>query len=250
MNSIDFQVVILAAGFGTRLGEYGEHLPKGLIPAGNTTLLGHVLAELSKTGITDVTLVTNAKYATVYELYLDQMAESVELINNGITAPEFRSGVLGDLRWVIEQKGWQKQAILVLPSDTYFEFSLIEFISFISQHPHDFAAVFKSGPVDQIAHRLGCGVINEAGQLIDFVEKPDEPLSPYAAIPFYYYPPLALQALLEYEAEGNSMDAPGSILPWLIQHGQTVHAYIADGRTIDVGTMNKVKLLESHQHGS
>ena len=84
MNSIDFQVVILAAGFGTRLGEYGEHLPKGLIPAGNTTLLGHVLAELSKTGITDVTLVTNAKYATVYELYLDQMAESVELINNGI----------------------------------------------------------------------------------------------------------------------------------------------------------------------
>ena len=43
--------ILLAAGFGTRMGEVGKELPKPLLPLGDMPLIGHVLGWMAAAGI-------------------------------------------------------------------------------------------------------------------------------------------------------------------------------------------------------
>lgn len=48
------KALILAAGFGTRLAPYTDHLPKALFPVGGTPLLGRTIAALKAAGCTGI----------------------------------------------------------------------------------------------------------------------------------------------------------------------------------------------------
>lgn len=247
MNSFKLKTLILAAGFGTRLKEYGEQLPKGLIPYKQTTLIGNLISELNRSNITSLALITNDKYFKQYKAFASLQESELTVINNRSTAPENRKGALGDLQIAIKELCWEKENILVVPSDTYFEFPLSDFIAKIKLNPNHFHTIVRKMDSELIANRLGCAVVNEHNHITSFEEKPANPPSNYAAIPFYYYPHTITAKLHEYRANGYSMDAPGSIIPWLIKEKLTVYAHIVTQPTIDVGTLQEVKLLQS-QH--
>ncbi len=52
-----YQGVILAAGHGSRMGTFGEQLPKPLAPIANKPLMAYQLEQMAALGITDVTVV-------------------------------------------------------------------------------------------------------------------------------------------------------------------------------------------------
>ncbi|MEP7167233.1 MAG: sugar phosphate nucleotidyltransferase [Candidatus Woesebacteria bacterium] len=234
------QALILAAGFGTRLKEFGETLPKGLIPTGNSTLLGKVMSELQNI---PVTLITNAKFYPQYAEWIDKESKALVLVNDKATDPDNRLGALGDLLFALESTiGWNDD-LLVIPSDTYYEFSIQDFIAF-AQAKNSFATVVRKMDTTLIAGRLGCAVV-EGEYITSFVEKPQIPPSDLAAIPFYYYPKAVLARLPEYKQEGGNMDAPGSIIPWFLSKQIPVVAYLTQGQTLDVGTMSDVERLQT-----
>lgn len=235
--------IILAAGYGTRLKEYGEAVPKGLIPHNNSFLVSHVLQEFISCGIQSMTMITNDKYLKTYQSFLSTTPYQVKIISDGTDKAENRLGGLGDLLYVTQQPGWVHENCLVAPSDTYFEFSFTDFLGFTSLHPDGFCTVVRQLPIAEIAGRLGCVTI-EADRIISFIEKPPHPVSPYAAIPFYYYPAQIMSLLSVYQQEGNSMDAPGSFIPWLLSRQLPVFAYQVSSRTLDVGTMSDVSTLK------
>jgi glucose-1-phosphate thymidylyltransferase len=236
--------IILAGGYGTRLKEAGEGLPKGLIAVGETTLVERVVDELRALGISEIALVTNEKYYSHYSRWAGNQ-KNISLVNDGTTSPETRLGALGDLLLVIQTLGWEDDAILVAPSDTYYEFPLSLFRNMVQKSPNDFATIVRKMDMGDIKNRLGCAILNELNQIVDFVEKPEDPPSPYAAIPFYYYPAQAHALLTQYAAAGNSMDAPGNIIPWLLKRGLPVRACVVDHRTIDVGTPKDRETLKT-----
>jgi choline kinase len=55
--------VVLAAGFGSRLGEAARGVPKALVPVAGRPLLAHTLAALAEAGVRDVCVVTGHRGA-------------------------------------------------------------------------------------------------------------------------------------------------------------------------------------------
>ena len=74
-----------------------------------------------------------------------------------------------------------------------------------------------------------------------------DPPSSYGVVPFYYYPAKIHSLLAKYEKEGNSMDAPSNIIPWLLKNNLPVRACIATHNTIDVGTLKEIEELRNIQ---
>lgn len=241
------RVLLLAAGFGTRLGSFGESTPKGLIQAGPTTLLGKAVIDVFRLDPKpdDVALITNERFVEAYGRWLVDKgyAQRVQFFSDGALDPTSRIGAIGDILLAIEHFGWEDDDLLVVPSDTYYTFSLKSFVDFARRHD-GLSTIFRELPKATIADRLGCGVLN-GERLIDFVEKPHDPPSGFAAIPFYYYPQSYLRLIRDYKSSGGTMDAPGSLVPWLLGKQKSVFAYITDGETLDVGTPGDMEKLQT-----
>lgn len=249
MNQLN--AIILAAGFGTRLNG-AINLPKGLIKSAGSTLLGHIIQDIQQTKpIAKTTLITNTKYHSQYRDWLKATFPDfpITIINNHIATNDKRLGALGDLIHALDHTNGWSQDTLVLPSDTYYSFALNDLINFYSQH-QGFVTVIRSMDKAEIKNRLGCAVLDNS-QITQFIEKPANPPSNFAAIPFYIYPANHLSLLKDYQQQGGNLDAPGSIIPWLINNDGPVYAMIVDTPTIDVGTPPDIKTLkdlESSQH--
>ncbi len=238
--------LLLAAGFGTRLGEFGQTIPKGLIVSRNTTLIERVIRDVQ--GIPDLVskraVVSNERFAKLYSQWLQEhgYTDSFRFLSDGTTEPEKRKGALGDILFCLEELSWWDEDLLVLSTDTYYEFSMKEFAQFAKEKGSFATVVRDMGTIEQIRNRLGCAVL-EGDRIASFVEKPANPPSTYAAIPFYYYSKQALQALRSYAVSGGNLDAPGNIIPWFIQQEIPVFAFKTEGTTIDVGTLADVETL-------
>lgn len=239
------RALILAAGFGTRLKELGEKTPKGLIKQHNKPLLKHVCQEIEALGqnIQTTALVTNNKYFSQYSAWTHANYPRIQVLNNGVDSSEKRLGAIGDLHRVVDSLNWRDEPLLVLPSDTYFEFNLSDLVE-IYEKTHDFVTVVRLMPDKKIiANRLGCAVV-EQDRITKFLEKPSTPPSLYAAIPFYLYPEKVLKQIPDYMDQGNDPDSPGSIIPWLIANNIPVRTIITTNQTLDVGTQEDITALQ------
>lgn len=240
------KAIILGGGFGTRLNGAVDG-PKGLIEVGGATLFGRMIDDLRQTpDISETALVANARYYDQYKLYLEEHYPdfSIILVNDGAFTPEEKKGALGDLMFSLDELDWWQNDILVLPTDTYYSFKIARLRKFFSEQQSFVTVVREFEDKSKIKNKLGCAVM-KGEQVVGFIEKPEDPPSCFAAIPFYIYPKEILPILKQYSNEGGNMDAPGSIIPWLIEKGIKVYALNVTGLTIDVGTPDDLKRLQN-----
>lgn len=64
------KVVILAGGFGTRLSEYTETIPKPMVTVGGRPILWHIMKQYAKYGFTDFNLALGYKAELIKEYFL------------------------------------------------------------------------------------------------------------------------------------------------------------------------------------
>ena len=76
------KAVILAAGRGRRLAESGWDQPKCLLPFGDKTLLGHMLAAIVDCGIDEVVVVVGYRQALVREAVASAGIEASFVVND------------------------------------------------------------------------------------------------------------------------------------------------------------------------
>lgn len=238
-------IVYLAAGFGTRLQEFGQRLPKGLIPYSGTTLLDRLMADTYDLCEKKI-LVTNEKFFPVYTQWRAEHEAygSLEIFSDGVETAAAHIGALGDIVAVFDHFDLWGSDVLVLSTDTYYQFAMADFVTFAA-HTHAFATVVRDmGSPEPIRGRLGCATVND-DRIVAFAEKPDVPESTFAAIPFYWYAQEMHEQLRAYKDQGEDMDAPGRIIPWLLAHQSHVYAYATKAETIDVGTIADVEKLQT-----
>jgi choline kinase len=76
------QAVILAAGFGSRLGRHKGDDPKTLIKIGDRTLIDHILKTLKKNGVRNVIIITGYKREKIQEYLKGKYTMDIKFVHN------------------------------------------------------------------------------------------------------------------------------------------------------------------------
>ena len=65
------KVIILAGGFGTRLSEYTEKIPKPMVKIGSKPILWHIMNSYSKFGYKEFFIALGYKFEIIKEYFLN-----------------------------------------------------------------------------------------------------------------------------------------------------------------------------------
>ena len=226
------KVILLAAGYGTRLSPLTDDRPKQLLPLGGRPMLDWVLDRIREVEEVDaIHLVTNSRFAPLFARWAEP--HGVVVHDDGTTSNENRLGAVGDLRLVIERAGLDDE--LLIQGDDLFEFSVRDYVAWWRSklQPGSAAPLFDLGDLELATH-YGIASVDAEDRIVRVVEKPSDPASTLAATLTYLIPAEHAALVTRYLEEGQNPDNAGSFLAWLAAH-ERVYGYRFEGHWYDIG---------------
>jgi glucose-1-phosphate thymidylyltransferase len=233
------KVIILAAGYATRLYPLTLTQPKPLLPVAGKPMVEYVLDNLAPIGGIDrVIVVTNAKFAGHFQKWADNYRATKSkfdftIVNDGSTDDTNKLGAIGDINYVIEKERVDDD-IIIVAGDNLFSDKLGDFGKFIREKNAPVLAVYDVGNLEEIK-KYNSISIDGTGKITFFEEKPKEPRSTITGIALYYYPKSTLALIRQYIADGNNPDQPGRLIQWLYPR-TPVYTWRVPGLWYDIGS--------------
>jgi glucose-1-phosphate thymidylyltransferase len=213
------KLIVLAAGYATRLYPLTMDQPKPLLLVAQKPMLEHVLESLKAVTATDeIYIVTNAKFAGHFERWAEDYRTRhaggpITIVNDQSTDDSNKLGAIGDINFVLSEAKIDDD-IVVVAGDNLFSESLAAFGDFCREHDAPVLAVYDVGNLDEIK-KYNAIETDQTGRITFFEEKPQHPKSTLTGIALYYYPQSTLPLIRQYVAEGNNPDQPGRLVQWL-----------------------------------
>jgi glucose-1-phosphate thymidylyltransferase len=238
------KIIILAAGYATRLYPLTLTQPKPLLPVAGKPMVDHVLDNLAPiSGIDRVYIVTNAKFADHFQRWADDYrAKKAKLdftiVNDGSTDDSNKLGAIGDLHLVIKREKLDDD-IIVVAGDNLFSQSLEDFGRVAREKKAPVLGVYDVGNLEDVKKYNSISV-DQAGKIEFFEEKPKQPKSTLTGIALYYYPRSTIPMIKQYIAEGNNPDQPGRLVQWLYPR-TPVYTWRVPGLWFDVGSKESLE---------
>jgi glucose-1-phosphate thymidylyltransferase len=233
------KVLILAAGYATRLYPLTLTQPKPLLPVAGKPMIDYVLDNVAPIGGIDrVYVVTNAKFAAQFQewsgLYRGAKAKlNFTIVNDGSTDDSNKLGAIGDMHLVITRENVEDD-LIVVAGDNLFSESLQDFGRYCRAKNAPVLAVYDVGNLEEIT-KYNSISIDASDKITYFEEKPKKPTSTLTGIALYYYPKATLPRIRQYMAEGNNPDQPGRLVQWLYQR-TPVYTWRVPGIWFDIGS--------------
>ena len=246
------KAIILAAGYATRLYPLTENFPKTLLKIAGKPILEYTIEKILECKEIDtIFVVTNRRFFDIFQKWrLEYQKKNagisptrLEIVNDNSTSNDDRLGSIGDLWFTIQSQNLNDD-LLVICSDKMFEFKLCDFVKFFKEKKTAINACFEAGDIEKIRNKHGCAVLDPAGRIIEFQEKPAQPKSSIESVAFYIYPADAIPLIKEYIESGNNPDAPGHLARWLCQR-IPMYAYLLTEKCYDVGTIEAYRRVNS-----
>lgn len=233
------KVIILAAGYATRLYPLTLTRPKPLLPVAGKPMIDYVLDNLAPIGgIDQVVIVTNAKFADPFQKWADDYRASkakldFTIVNDGSTDDTNKLGAIGDLHLVITREKIDDD-VIVVAGDNLFSEALTDFGRFCREKQEPVLAVYDVGSLEDIK-KYNAITFDSEGRITFFEEKPKQPTSTVTGIALYYYPKKTIPLIRQYIAEGNNPDQPGRLVQWLYPR-TPVYVWNVPGLWYDIGS--------------
>jgi len=232
-------ILILAAGYATRLYPLTENKAKPLLEVAGKPMIEWVLDNLAPIPDIDrVYVVTNNKFAKSFEAWAsDYKARGARMeftiVNDGSTSDADKLGAIGDIHHVLKSQGISEEDLLVVAGDNLFSQPVAAFAEAAKTHSATLA-LYDVGNLEEI--RKYNNVTTDAGGVIThFEEKPAEPKSTKTGIALYYYRKDVLPLIDTYVTEGNNPDQPGRLIQWLYPRVK-VGTWDVPGTWFDIGS--------------
>ena len=235
------KLLVIAAGYATRLYPLTRDRPKALLPVGGRPMLDHVLASLAGVGADRTYVVTNAKFAPQFREWAAGRDE-VTVVDDGTTSDDDKLGAIGDIAFVLEREGIDDD-LVVVAGDNLFSADLAEFGDFARRADAPVLAVYDVGDLSQMS-QYNAIETDEQGRLTHFEEKPPAPTSTLTGIALYFYPRHVLPSIRRYIEEGNNPDQPGRLVQWLYPRVD-VYTWPVPGEWFDIGSEETLRAADA-----
>lgn len=233
------KILILAAGYGTRLYPLIVDTPKALLPIAQKPLVTHTLEKLKEIrDIKEIIAVTNDKFYPHFTDWAQQNKDfpaPIAVVNDGTTTPENRLGSVGDIDFVLRNYPVQDD-LLIVGGDNVFDFDLKTYVAFALAHkPSVTIGLYDIGQ-KQDATQFGVVEISDDQKIFSFEEKPAHPKSSLIAMCFYFLPQNTLEFISHYIEESEKTDKAGDYIRWLVKNKE-VYGFRFQGKWYDIGSI-------------
>jgi len=222
------RAVLMAGGAGTRLRPLTCDLPKPMVPIVNQPIAAHIIHLLRRHNITEVVATLHYLPDAMRDYFLDgsdlgvQMTYAVE--------DEHPLGTAGCVKNIEELLD---DTFLVISGDSITDFDLSAAIAFHKQKKAKATIILT-----KVANPLEFGVVitDEDQRIQRFLEKPStsEVFSDTVNTGTYILEPEVLDYLPPKEESDFSKD----LFPLLLQKGEPMYGYVAEGYWCDVGNLD------------
>jgi glucose-1-phosphate thymidylyltransferase len=233
------RVIILAAGYATRLYPLTLTRPKPLLPVAGKPMIEYVLDNLAPIGGLDrIYVATNAKFAQQFQEWSDGYRAAkakldFTIVNDGSTDDTNKLGAIGDIHYVLKTQHVADD-LIVVAGDNLFSEKLEGFGRFCREKQAPVVAVYDVKELEQVKKYNSLGLAPD-GHITFFEEKPKAPTSTLTGIALYYYPRSTIPLINQYIAEGNNPDQPGRLIQWLYPR-VPVYTWTVPGLWFDIGS--------------
>jgi glucose-1-phosphate thymidylyltransferase len=249
------KVIILAAGYATRLYPLTLTQPKPLLPVAGKPMIDFVLDNLAPiAGIDRVYVVTNEKFAGHFQKWADNYRATkakinFTVVNDGSTDDSNKLGAIGDIHFVLTTQNVDDD-LIVVAGDNLFSEKLEGFGQYCREKQAPVLAVYDVGNLEEIKKYNAINIEGD-GKITFFEEKPKNPTSTLTGIALYYYPKSVLPLIKQYVAEGNNPDQPGRLVQWLYSR-TPFYTWKVPGIWYDIGSKETLeqanKIFARRQH--
>jgi glucose-1-phosphate thymidylyltransferase len=232
-------VLILAAGYATRLYPLTLHKAKPLLEVAGKPIIEWVLENLANVpDLETIYIVTNDKFANDFQAWADRHQARdpklhLKIINDGSKSDDDKLGAIGDINLVITRENLDRSDLLIVAGDNLLSESLADFVAY-AKTTEATVAVYDIGDTEAIK-KYGNISIDSDGTITHFEEKPEKPRSALAAVAVYYYSREILPLFKTYLAAGNNPDQPGRFVQWLYTR-KPLKAFQTKGQWLDIGS--------------
>lgn len=210
------RVAILCGGFGTRLGELAQGLPKPMIPIGGRPYLERVLESFSDGGVRDFVLLTGYRAEVIEEHFGDGMRFGVSIAYSREAEPLGTGGALRDARPLLGDR------FILTYGDVLRRF---DYDRFVQQHIGNCLAVYP---------KLTIGNADVAeGFVVRFNKRAPE--LPYVDAGFS----VMLASTIDLLPETGPCSFEEIVFANLAEHGM-LEAEIVDHEFFDIGTPDEL----------
>jgi mannose-1-phosphate guanylyltransferase/phosphomannomutase len=219
------KAVVMAGGEGSRLRPLTSQRPKPLVPVAGRPIMEHILLHLRTHQMRDVVATVQYLGANIRNYFGDGSDSGVALTYSVEDSP------LGTAGSVALAKATLKDTFCVISGDALTDVDLTAAVRFHRSCKAMVTIVLKPVPNPL---EYGVVVVDDEGRIQRFLEKPSwgEVFSDLANTGIYILEP----AVFDFFRAGEAADWSGDVFPKMLNEGEALYGWVADGYWEDVGS--------------
>jgi mannose-1-phosphate guanylyltransferase/phosphomannomutase len=220
------KAVIMAGGEGTRLRPLTSNQPKPMLPLANRPMMEHIVRLLKEHGFDEI-VVTLAFLPQAIRTYFGDGSEfGVRMVYATEETPLGTAGSVRNARQELTER------FLVISGDVLTDIDISELVRF-----HDEKKALATIGLKAMENPLEFGIVitRDDGSIERFLEKPTwgQVFSDTINTGIYVLEPEIFDAI----PEGESVDFSSDVFPRLLDQGEPLYGYVAEGYWEDVGNL-------------
>lgn len=220
--------IILAGGTGSRLRPITHTGPKQLVPIANKPVIEYAVDDLREAGITDIGIVLGNKGRDEIQAYFgDGSGFGVDITYIVQGAPLGLAHAVGCVRDFVD-----RDTFVVYLGDDLMREGITELVEDFNSD--EYAAGIGLQQVDEPS-RYGIVDVNNDGDVIQLVEKPDNPPNNLALIGIYVFTPAIFDQIEVLEKSWRGEYEITEAIEGLLNNGKRIQSHIVHGWWKDTG---------------